>query len=57
MKKLTPIKSIRKFCLSCLGGSFQEVKECSAEETCSLYPYRLGRRPTTTIKSSPTKKR
>jgi hypothetical protein len=29
MKKLTPLRSIRKWCLGCVGGSSNEVKECT----------------------------
>jgi len=43
-KRLTPIKSIRKHCLECSGGSVKEVRECIIEN-CPLYPYRLGKRP------------
>lgn len=60
MKNYTPIKAIRKFCLACLGGSFQEVKECAGNlppTDCTLWPYRLGHRPRTTPKSLPIKKR
>lgn len=45
MKKISPLKAIRKFCLDCLGGSSAEVKVCSAQEICSLYPYRFGKNP------------
>ena len=40
----TPIKSIRKKCLDCSGGSPKEVRLCPVIE-CALYPYRFGRRP------------
>ncbi len=46
MKKLTPLKSIRKKCIDCSGGSYQEVRFCQIEE-CPLYTYRHGKRPTT----------
>jgi len=42
MKKLTPLKAIRRQCLSCMGGSFKLVADCPGLE-CSLYPYRFGR--------------
>lgn len=42
-------KAIRKFCLACMCGSRKLVSECPSVNTCSLYPYRLGR--TTTKKS------
>jgi hypothetical protein len=40
----TPIKAIRRKCLSCCCGSPQEVKLCPVTD-CSLYPYRLGKHP------------
>jgi hypothetical protein len=44
MAKLTPIKAIRAKCLDCCGGQKAEGKLCPCED-CSLYPYRMGRRP------------
>lgn len=44
MSKLTPIKAIRLKCLDCCGGSRVEVRECELED-CSLWEYRMGRRP------------
>lgn len=44
MKILTPIKAIRKKCLDCSGGQYSEVRNCLDTE-CSLYTYRLGKRP------------
>ena len=44
MKKLTPIKAIRKKCLDCMNGQYSEVRNCPEME-CSIYPYRLGKRP------------
>ena len=52
MKRLTPIKAIRAKCLDCSGGSSNEVKLCEMTE-CSLYPYRLGKRPKE-FKNTPT---
>lgn len=46
MKRLTPIRAIRKYCLGCSGESWLEVKLCVIED-CPLYPYRFGKRPTT----------
>lgn len=45
MAKLTPMKAIRKKCLECSGGSYQEVSLCPIK-TCTLYAYRSGHRPT-----------
>ena len=44
MKKLTPMKAIRAKCLDCSGDSPKEVRLCEMSE-CSLYSYRLGKRP------------
>ena len=44
MKIITPIKSIRKYCLWCCCGSTKEVKLCPIYD-CPLHPYRMGKRP------------
>lgn len=44
MKKLTPLKAIRKKCLDCCCGQAQEVRLCDVK-TCTLHPYRMGKRP------------
>ena len=44
MKKLTPMKAIRKKCLDCMASSAKEVRLCPIED-CSLYLYRFGRNP------------
>jgi len=44
MKPKTPIRSIRAYCLSCSGDSANEVRLCVCPQ-CSLYPYRMGKRP------------
>lgn len=41
---LTPLKAIRKHCLECSGGSWNEVKLCVIP-TCPLYRYRFGHNP------------
>lgn len=41
---LSPLKTIRKYCLTCCCESAHEVKVCPAKE-CELYPYRLGHDP------------
>lgn len=43
-KPLTPIKAIRARCLDCCAGQPQEVRYCTIPD-CSLYPYRMGKRP------------
>jgi hypothetical protein len=40
----TPLRAARQHCLSCCGGSSNEVRLCSAT-SCSLWPFRHGRRP------------
>jgi predicted NAD/FAD-binding protein len=44
MKRLTPIKAIRQYCIACSGGSRAEVANCEIDD-CTLYPYRMGHRP------------
>jgi len=44
MKKLTPLRAIRKKCLDCMAGSAKEVRLCSMDD-CPLYLYRFGRNP------------
>jgi hypothetical protein len=43
-KYVTPIKSIRKHCLQCSGGSVKEVRECVIHQ-CVLYNFRMGKNP------------
>lgn len=38
------MKAIRAKCLDCCCGSAKEVKLCVCTK-CSLYPYRMGKRP------------
>jgi hypothetical protein len=40
----TPLKAIRAFCISCMGGQVREVGRCTAP-TCVLYGYRMGSKP------------
>ena len=42
----TPLKAIRRRCLDCCCGSSQEVSLCPVH-SCSLHPYRFGKRPGT----------
>jgi hypothetical protein len=42
--KMTPVKSIRKYCLDCAGDSPKEVRLCPAKN-CPLYPFRMGKNP------------
>ncbi len=41
-KRLTPLRSIRAFCLWCCLGNYREIGLCPAEE-CSLHPFRSGK--------------
>lgn len=43
---LTPLKAIRKKCLECSNYQYKEVELCPIKD-CPLYPYRLGKRPST----------
>jgi hypothetical protein len=40
----TPLRAVRRHCLSCCDGSFTEVRLCTAK-SCPLWPFRHGRRP------------
>jgi len=42
--KRNPIKVIRAFCLSCMGGNAAEVRRCTSPG-CKLFPYRFGSNP------------
>lgn len=60
MKKLSPLKSIHKFCIECSGSSYS-VTKCTANEEdirkakgldpeagyepCPFWPWRTGHRP------------
>lgn len=46
MRKNTPMRAIRAYCLDCVCGSYHEVELCPAEE-CPLHPFRFGKRPAT----------
>ena len=38
---LTPIQAIRKKCLQCSNGQYNEIRGCLIE-TCPLYSFRVG---------------
>ena len=46
-KALTPGRTIRAYCLHCVGGNPQDVKACDATDpkyhVCPFHSYRLGR--------------
>lgn len=44
MKKLIPVRSIRKKCLSCMIESADQVNRCHLEK-CPLWAYRFGKKP------------
>jgi len=44
VKKLTPLKAIRKKCHDCSCRQTKEVRLCPDTE-CTLYPYRFGKNP------------
>ena len=39
-----PAKLIRKFCLYCMGGSWNLVKKCASKD-CPFLRYRMGKNP------------
>jgi hypothetical protein len=43
-KNLTPLKSIRAYCLECSNQQPKEVRECPIKN-CPLYEYRYGTNP------------
>ena len=44
MIRQTPLKTIRAYCLQCVGGHPKEVRYCSVQE-CPLHFYRFGTNP------------
>jgi hypothetical protein len=44
--ELTPLKAIRRHCIECSGGTFRNALWCPVTD-CTLWPYRLGARPST----------
>lgn len=56
IKKMTPGRAIRAFCVNCVGGVVGDVKNCGGQgenplfDYCHFYPYRMGRgRPSVKI--------
>ena len=39
-----PISTFRKFCLECMGGNRNFVKECTTTD-CIIHPFRMGKNP------------
>ena len=50
MKLHRPLIAIRKKCLDCQCNQYSEVRKCHIK-TCTLWPYRFGKRPTEDIRS------
>lgn len=40
----SPAKAIRAFCIECMGGNSNYVRECTTT-SCSLHPFRFGKNP------------
>jgi len=51
MPKLTPLKTIRRECLSCGGGSYENVEQCKSS-LCNLFLFRMGKDPSRTGKTN-----
>ena len=46
MKQETIIlRAVREHCKQCFGWEAHEVKNCTSEKTCQLYPFRFGKNP------------
>lgn len=41
---MTPLRSIRKFCIKCCGGNQKATLICTSLD-CDLYAYRQGKNP------------
>lgn len=42
MKRITPVKSIRGYCLGCCVDQWREVERCPSKK-CSLWKFRFGK--------------
>lgn len=42
--KISPVKAIRKFCMECVGGNRNYIRECECAH-CPLWPFRMGNNP------------
>ncbi|MEZ0574829.1 hypothetical protein [Halodesulfovibrio aestuarii] len=51
MAKVSPKKAIRRFCLTCQGGSSKRVEECE-DNSCLFFNHRLGTEPEKPQRSS-----
>ena len=52
--KLTPVKSIRKYCVWCMNGSYEEITNC-LDTDCAFFFWRFGKRPTNKTGLAPLK--
>lgn len=43
-KKRASVKVLRKFCLDCMGGNKEAIRECSTCD-CLIHPFRFGKNP------------
>jgi hypothetical protein len=43
-KKRPSVKIMRQFCLECMGGNKEAIKECSIGD-CLIHPFRFGKNP------------
>ena len=54
MKRLSPLRAIRKKCIDCSGFELKRVRECPfdgvIETECPLYPLRMGKGNRATLK-------
>jgi hypothetical protein len=48
--KRMSVKIFRKFCLNCMGGSYDAISECTTEN-CPAFEYRFGKNPSYTGRS------
>lgn len=39
------LKTIRLNCIDCVVGQESVIPDCGGENTCKLYPYRMGKDP------------
>ena len=51
----TPMKAIRAYCMQCTYGQVQEIRECPCTESCKIWDYRLGHRPSWEVTLTPMK--
>ena len=53
LQKNSALLAIRAKCLECGDGSDAEVRKCTLTH-CALYPFRMGKRPSSKIRSMKT---